>query len=290
MNEFEWTPIFPVDDEGLPQSSGKVVVRRGGPDFPSTFVINSISVQKVQFPGEELTPCIPGMVNSPYGSFSFHLGNPDGGSGDEYDNIDITVRDMEITSGKEDGIYSNSALTDKIGEYNEWIPVEMNRKLVSDYESDSNSSNTFKAPNFELLTNTWGPHFDGLDAILDYEIRKPILIETDIFENTTENELLIQQGIYWNGLSTETTFPEETSVGQIFISDNLDLNLVNDCQLEINGGNLVDNSIYDSSGKGNKGLLIGDYKIKKDRKGEKMRRDSSIKVAKKTSTNSGGAL
>ena len=165
----------------------------------------------------------------------------------------------------------------------------MERKLVSDYQSDS-SNDSLKYPNFELLTNTWGPHFDGLDAILDYDIKKPILVETELFDNTSEEELLAQQGIYWNGLSPETTFPEESLVGQIFIDENQDTDLKQNCQFELNAGNLTVNSIYDSSGKGNKGLLIGDYKIKKDRKGEPMRRDSYIKIPKKTSDNSGGAL
>ena len=39
----------------------------------------------------------------------------------------------------------------------------------------------------------------------------------------------------------------------------------------------------------NKGLIIGDYKVKKARKGEPMRRDSFIKVPKKTG-NKKGAL
>ena len=283
MNEFEWTPVFPNE-----ANSGKVVVRRGAGTFPNSFVIKSISVKKVPFPGEELTPCIPGMVNSPEGSFSFHLGNPSGGSGDEYNNIDVTLRNMRIISGKKNGIFSNSALTDKIGDYNEWIPVEMNRRLVSDYESDSNND-PLKYPNFELLTNTWGPHFDGLDAILEYEIRKPILVETEFFESLTEDELLLNHGLYWTGVSAETTFPEESSVGQIFISDNQDMDLKQNCKLEFNGGNLVGKSMYDSSGNGNKGLLIGDYKVKKERKNSSMRRDSFIKIPKKTD-NSNGAL
>ena len=48
----------------------------------------------------------------------------------------------------------------------------------------------------------------------------------------------------------------ESSVGQIFISDNQDMNFKKDCKLELNTGNLVDKSIYDSSGTGKKGLLI----------------------------------
>ena len=49
------------------------------------------------------------------------------------------------------------------------------------------------------------------------------------------------------------------------------------------------NKILDSSGNSNKGMLIGDYKVKKVRKGEPMRRDSFIKVPKKTD-NKKGAL
>ena len=84
-------------------------------------------------------------------------------------------------------------------------------------------------------------------------------------------------------------FPMESSVGQIFISDNQDLDLKQSCKLELNTGELSGKSIYDSSGNSNKGILIGDYKVKKVRKGEPMRRDSFIKVPKKTG-NSEGAL
>jgi hypothetical protein len=94
---------------------------------------------------------------------------------------------------------------------------------------------------------------------------------------------------YWDGESLITTFSEESSVGQIFISDNLDLDLKENCKLELNMGELSGKSILDSSGNSNKGLLIGDYKVKKTKKGEPMRRDSFIKVPKKTG-NKDGAL
>ncbi len=94
---------------------------------------------------------------------------------------------------------------------------------------------------------------------------------------------------YWNALTPQTTFSKETSVGQIFISDNQDRDLKQNCKLEINTGNLTGKSILDTSGNSNKGLLIGDYKVKKTRKGEPMRRDSFIKVPKKAS-NKNGAL
>jgi len=115
--------------------------------------------------------------------------------------------------------------------------------------------------------------------------------EVSVFFNPTDNSPYYGNPYddfdFWNGSVSERTFSEESSVGQIFISDNLDVNLKDSCQLEINTGNLVDKSIYDSSGNSNKGLMIGDYKIKKIRKGEPMRRDTFIKFPKKASKRRG---
>ena len=108
---------------------------------------------------------------------------------------------------------------------------------------------------------------------------------------TSDDYPFSNNGDYFNGSGgySNRKFSEESSVGQIFISDNQDLDLRESCVLELNTGELIDKSIYDSSGNSNKGLLIGDYKVKKTRKGEPMRRDSFIKVPRKTS-NQDGAL
>ena len=82
-------------------------------------------------------------------------------------------------------------------------------------------------------------------------------------------------------------FPEESSVGQIFISDNLDLTLQQDCKMELNCADMDRNIIHDSNGDGNQGIIIGDYKIKKRQKGKSMKRDSFIKVPKKASSTDG---
>jgi hypothetical protein len=95
-------------------------------------------------------------------------------------------------------------------------------------------------------------------------------------------------GSYWNGNSNTGSFSQESSVGQIFINDNLDFNIKDKCQIEYNTGNINNKSIYDSSGHGNQGLLIGDYKIKKRRQAEPMSRDTFIKFPKKDSKD--GAL
>jgi len=111
----------------------------------------------------------------------------------------------------------------------------------------------------------------------------PYIPYTDISGSLTETNG------YWDGSTPDRTFSEESSVEQIFISDNLDVDLKESCKLELNTGDLTGKSILDSSGNSNKGLLIGDYKIKKVRKGEPMRRDSFIKVPKKAN-NKNGAL
>jgi len=94
---------------------------------------------------------------------------------------------------------------------------------------------------------------------------------------------------YWDGSTPEKSYSEDISVGQIFIGDNSDIDLVDNCHLELNTGNLTGKSVDDSSGNLNKGLLIGDYKIKKTQKNQKMRRDSFIKIPK-TNNNEDGAL
>ena len=66
------------------------------------------------------------------------------------------------------------------------------------------------------------------------------------------------------------------------------MNIKDKCQIEYNTGNINNKSIYDSSGHGNQGLLIGDYKIKKRRQAEPMSRDTFIKFPKKDSKD--GAL
>ena len=102
-----------------------------------------------------------------------------------------------------------------------------------------------------------------------------------------DDELIQYNNPYYDGITNK--FPMESSVGQIFISDNQDIDLRQSCKLELNTGEISGKTIYDSSGNSNKGFLIGDYRIKKNRKGEPMKRDSFVKVPKKSS-NRRGAL
>lgn len=81
---------------------------------------------------------------------------------------------------------------------------------------------------------------------------------------------------YWNG--TGNKFPAESSVGSIFISENVDSDLKSSCLFELNTGDIDRESIRDSAGNGIKGILIGDYRLKKPSKDTRMIRSAEMKL------------
>ena len=88
---------------------------------------------------------------------------------------------------------------------------------------------------------------------------------------------------YWTGGSEEfydssVSFPKESPVGDIFI-DEYD-QFRNSCLFELNGDTTDGKTIIDTSGNSNKGILIGDFSVKKDDKNQPATRDSYIKVSK----------
>ena len=137
---------------------------------------------------------------------------------------------------------------------------------------------------YPSYVSEWGESI--YDGLIPYGNGLEQPVET-FFNPTIETIIKYNNFNYYSGGINK--FPMESSVGQIFISDNQDNDLKQSCKLEINTGQLVDKSIIDSSGNSNKGLLFGDYKVKKTRKGQPMRRDSFIKVPKRRS-NKDGAL
>lgn len=91
---------------------------------------------------------------------------------------------------------------------------------------------------------------------------------------------------YWDGEpATGNTFPRETSVGILFIDESEDQLLINNCLFEFNCGDVNISNMIDTSGKGNKGILIGDYKINKEQAGIKSRRDTIINLPKTDTKN-----
>tara|TARA_Y100001937_G_scaffold84151_1_gene113853 strand:- start:6241 stop:7527 length:1287 start_codon:yes stop_codon:yes gene_type:complete len=96
-------------------------------------------------------------------------------------------------------------------------------------------------------------------------------------------------GQYWDGEPlTGNTFPRETSVGTLFIDESEDQQLINNCLFELNCGEVNVSNIIDTCGNGNKGILIGDYKITKEDVGIKARRDTVINIPETDTKN--GAL
>ena len=85
---------------------------------------------------------------------------------------------------------------------------------------------------------------------------------------------------YWDGKINK--FSEETSVGEIFIDDGLDSGLKNTTLFEINTSEVeeTDYVIFDSSGNGIVGIIIGDYKLEKLDLDVESMRDSVMKVPK----------
>jgi len=163
---------------------------------------------------------------------------------------------------------------------------------IPDYCQEANLN---AQPELKMHCKTnWLPLY-ALDFNIDNSAPLPT-IPIEEFYNVVQREVPIilnpytDNGVnnYWNGSIITRTFPEESSVGQIFIDDNLDLDLVSNCKLELNTGRLSGKAVNDSSGNLNKGLLIGDYKIKKTQKNNPMKRDSFIKVPK--TDNKDGAL
>ena len=78
-------------------------------------------------------------------------------------------------------------------------------------------------------------------------------------------------------------FPMESSIGDIFISEYPEL--YEHCLVEINCDEMDGKTFKDTSGNGNKGILIGDYKINKEQPGIKSRRDTIIDLPKTDTKN-----
>ena len=81
---------------------------------------------------------------------------------------------------------------------------------------------------------------------------------------------------YWSPDSR--SFPIESAATSIFISEYP--NFHDKCLAEINFDSFDGVTIRDSSGNGCKGIVFGDFSIKKEKKGQPTQRDSSIDTPK----------
>ena len=130
-----------------------------------------------------------------------------------------------------------------------------------------------------------------------FDMHSLLTIENDIVINQYEfhpyNDFNYWNGepSYWEGynlIPSEPTFPEESPVGDIFISEYKQFD--ENCLFEFNFGDSDDKTVKDTAGNGNKGIFIGDYSVKKQDIGNPADRDSYIKIPKLKKDKDNGAF
>ena len=89
--------------------------------------------------------------------------------------------------------------------------------------------------------------------------------------------------VYWTGESNSPTFSSDTSAGELYIVNNTDPGLRNSCIFELNLGDVDFGVVRDSSGNGNKGILIGDFSITKMNEHSPTMRDSYMEISERDS-------
>ena len=110
----------------------------------------------------------------------------------------------------------------------------------------------------------------------DGTIDLPALLEIQTIGSSATDFYPHWDDEHWDGISN--SFPKETSVGDIFIDGYPQY--FDKCLVELNGGEIDGTTIRDSSGSGNKGILFGDYSIKKAKKGKPTVKNSYFKLPK----------
>ena len=79
---------------------------------------------------------------------------------------------------------------------------------------------------------------------------------------------------YWTGESITSSYPQESCIGTLFINDNMNQDLREKILIELNTDDIDERTIRDSSGNGFKGLILGDYAVRKDSKDIRIQRDT----------------
>lgn len=84
---------------------------------------------------------------------------------------------------------------------------------------------------------------------------------------------------HWDGYYNK--YPDESSLGSIFIDDAIHPpNITRECLMELNMGESDGRVVIDTSGNGNKGILVGDYKLSKPSMEIPIRRETEMKLPK----------
>lgn len=122
-------------------------------------------------------------------------------------------------------------------------------------------------------------YFDG-STVGEGDETKPIDMTTLLDINLIDPDgyfhyyLDVGDDKYWDGITH--SFPQESPVGDIFIGGYKQFDEL--CLFEITTDDQDGKTLRDTSGRGNKGILIGDYSVKKEEPEIKAVRDSYIKI------------
>ena len=163
-------------------------------------------------------------------------------------------------------------------------------KLSKYYDSVENTLFNNKFADDELLSETkvYNTLVRDMDEMGDF-IGDVDIEQTRFFSGTFDMDelLMIESDVYnpydnfnhWDGENNFYPDFDESCVGLIFISDSSNTTLKQNCLIELNMGDVEDgDSIIDTSGNSNIGLLIGDYTIKKESTLVPLVRDSEMKL------------
>ena len=116
-----------------------------------------------------------------------------------------------------------------------------------------------------------------------FDIPKLLGIEDayDNFVNLKNDNDFYRYNKWWHWDGYYNKYPDETSVGSIFIDDAIHpANIVRECLMELNMGESDGRVVIDTSGNGNKGILVGDYKLSKPSMEIPIRRETEMKLPK----------
>ncbi len=162
---------------------------------------------------------------------------------------------------------------------NGWPPVANQGpyRLIDGSMSESGNVNTEPGANGEwACAQVMGqPYSDILDT-WDIEATPDETNVVSVDDSTGDIFYPYSNTEYWSPDSR--SFPIESAATSIFISEYP--NFHDKCLAEINFDSFDGVTIRDSSGNGCKGIVFGDFSIKKEKKGQPTQRDSSIDTPK----------
>ena len=182
-----------------------------------------------------------------------------------YKSVDVAYEGGEFGSADYTDLnrLKSARRNDELGDHLGQIDLEQTRVFTAPYDMHKllmiNQELAY-APWNGVLLDQWHPYWDSDHWVGGYEI--------DI---NSDGETISQPD-----LSPAFPLDGESCVGIQYITDSPDRPLRDTCVIELNAGELSRGAIFDSSGIGNVGFVLGDYTVDKKDKNIKLARDSFI--------------